>query len=58
MTSFKRQVQKIVGYDENAPRSVDTVDWVKSHKGDIKQDVSGLERFREWLLIPGAHVRP
>jgi len=47
MTSFKRRVQKIVGYDENAPRSVDTVDWVKSHKGDIKQDVSRLERSGE-----------
>jgi sodium-independent sulfate anion transporter 11 len=55
MTSFKRRVQNIVGYDENAPKSVDTVDWVRSHKGDIKHDVSDAEC---WFMLANHRLSP
>lgn len=44
---FTARVKQYVGFDDKAPRSIDTVDWVRSHKGDVKEDVSETRAIGE-----------
>ena len=40
MSGIKRRVQHYLGVEEAPAQSVHALDWFKSHKGDIKSDVS------------------
>lgn len=40
MSGLKRRVQNYLGVEESSPQSVHAMDWFKSHKGDLRTDVS------------------
>jgi len=42
MSGIKRKVQNYLGVEESSPSSVHALDWFKSHKGDMKTDVSSF----------------